>query len=230
MRPRRHPHPGRLAAWLTFVLAYAAVAYAAYFTGPDGTLDDPLYRYETAISGAVVFVFLLALALAIAGARAGPARELLGLRRPTSWKLAGGLALLVLLATYALAGILSQVLGLDPGTEQGLLPSEWRPERAAQYAANFVLIVTFVPVVEELLFRGVGFSLLRPFGAAFAIVASAVAFAAAHGLVEAFPLLAAFALGLAFIRERTGSVLPCILLHGLFNGIAMLAVFAQEST
>jgi uncharacterized protein len=227
MRFRGHPHPGRLAAWLTFVAAYAVVAYAAYFAGPRETPGEPLYRYETAITGAVVFVLLLGLALAIAGARDGPTGQLLGLRRPTSWRLAAGLGALVLVGTYALAGVLGGVLGLDPGGEQGLLPSEWRPERAPQYAANFVLIATFVPVVEEFLFRGVGYSLLRPFGRLFAIVASAIAFAAAHGLVEAFPLLAAFALGLAYIRERTRSVYPCIALHGLFNGIAMLAVFLR---
>jgi uncharacterized protein len=228
--PRRHPYPARLAAWLTFVLAYSAVAYAAYFAGPRETPGEPLYRYETAVTGAVVFLFLLGLALAIAGAGGGPARRLLALRRPSSWKLAGGLALLVLLGTYVLAGVLSQILDLDPGAEQGLLPREWRPERAPQYAANFLLIATFVPVVEEFLFRGVGYSLLRPFGRWFAIGASAVAFAAAHGLVEAFPLLAAFAVGLAWIRERTGSVYPCILLHGLFNAIAMLAVFVRPPT
>jgi membrane protease YdiL (CAAX protease family) len=230
MERRRHPHPGRLAAWLTFVAAYSAVAYAAYFAGPREMPGEPLYRYETAITGAVVFVFLLGLALAIAGAGGGPARRLLGLRRPSSWKLAAGLGLVVLLATYALAGILGGVLGLDPGAEQGLLPERWRPERAPQYAANFLLIVLFVPVVEEFLFRGVGYSLLRPFGRWFAIIASAITFAAAHGLVEAFPLLAAFAVGLALLRERSGSVYPCIVLHGLFNGIAMLAVFARPPT
>jgi uncharacterized protein len=211
-------------------VAYSAIAYAAYFAGPRDPTGDPLYRYGTAIAGGIVFAFLLGLAAAIAGARNGPARKLLALRRPNSWKLAAGLGAIVLLGTYALAGILGVVLGLDPGAEQGLLPSEWRPERAAQYAVNFIVIATFVPVVEELLFRGVGYSLLRPFGAPVAIVGSAIAFAAAHGLVEAFPLLAAFAVGLAYIRERTGSVYPCIVLHGLFNGIAMLAVFVQAAT
>ncbi len=219
----RHPHPRRLVAWLAFVAIHALLAYAAYFAGPRDTPDEPLYRYETAIQGGVVFAVLLALALLIASAGGGPARSLLALRPPRSWKLAGGLALLVLVATYVVALVLSQVLGLDPGREQGLLPREWQPDRAPQYAANFVLIALFAPVVEELLFRGLGYSLLRPFGRLFAIVAVGVAFAAAHGLVEAFPLLAIFGAGLAWIRERTGSVLPCIALHSLFNGLAMLA-------
>lgn len=222
----RHPHPGRLAAWLVFIGLYGAVAYWAYFFGPEREPGEPLYQYETALSGLVVFAFMLVLTLTIAAAGGGRARELLALRRPSSWGSTIGIAVLLLVGVYLLALALTQV-GLDPSGEQGLLPRRWRPERAAQYAANFVLIATFVPVVEELLFRGLGHSLLRPFGRGFAIVANGVAFAAAHGLVEAFPLLAAFGAGLALIRERTGSVIPCIALHSVFNAIAMLAVFAR---
>ncbi|HVM16093.1 MAG TPA: CPBP family intramembrane glutamic endopeptidase [Gaiellaceae bacterium] len=226
---RRHPHPGRLVAWLAFVGAWSALAYAAYFAG-GATEGEPLYEYATAVQGAVVFAIILGLALLIASVGGGDARALLALRRPDSWRVALGLSLLVLVATYATAAVLSQLLGLSPGEEQGLLPSEWRPERAGQYAANFLLIVTLAPIVEELMFRGLGYSLLRPFGRVLAIVGSGVAFAAAHGLVEAFPLLALFGAGLAWIRDRTGSVVPCILLHGFFNAVAMLVVLARPAT
>jgi uncharacterized protein len=223
---RRHPHPVRLIAWVAFVAVFGAVAYYDYFYGPERVPGDALYLYETAVAGTLVFAVMLGLTLVIAAAGGGPARALLALRGPTSWWRAGGLALLVLAGAYALALVLGQA-GLDPGREQGLLPQEWRPERARQYAANFLMITTLVPVVEELLFRGLGYSLLRPLGRGFAVVAVGIAFAAAHGLVEAFPLLAVLGMGLAVIRERTRSVLPCIALHGLFNAIAMLAVFAR---
>ena len=224
---RPHPHPGRLTAWVVFVGFWSAAAYYAYFAPDRGAPGEPLYRFSTAVAGLVTFGVLLAIALTIAFARNGPARELLAWRRPSSWKLAAGLSILVLVAVYVTAALLSQVVGLDPGGEQGLLPREWRPDRLRQYAANFLVIAVFAPLVEELLFRGLGYSLLRPFGRPLAIVAVGAAFAAAHGLVEAFPLLALFGVGLAWIRERTGSVLPCIVLHGLFNAIAMLAVFAR---
>lgn len=176
-----------------------------------------------------MFGILFGLALAIAGAGGGPARRLLALRRPSSWSTAAGLGLLVVLVTYGLAVVLAQAFGFSPSQEQGLLPDEWRPDRAGQYAANFLLVATMAPIVEELLFRGLGHSLLRPFGRTFAILASGVAFAAAHGLVEAFPLLAVFGAGLAWVRERTGSVYPCIVLHGLFNTVAMLVVFVRPA-
>ena len=52
---------------------------------------------------------------------------------------------------------------------------------------------------------------------------TAVAFGLAHGLFVALPILTLFGLVLAVVRERTASLYPPILLHALFNGIALLA-------
>lgn len=168
---------------------------------------------------------MLAIALLIAIGL--PKRELFALRRPSSWKLAAGLVVAILITVYIVSGLFG--LFLDPSEEQGLLPDRWRPDRAAQYAANFVVVVGLVPIVEELLFRGLGFTLLRRFGDGVALIATSLLFAAAHGLIEAFPVIAAFGLGLAFLRARTESIYPCMVAHALFNSIAMLAVFAQPS-
>ena len=59
---------------------------------------------------------------------------------------------------------------LDAGEEQGLTPSEWDSGRAAAFAANAIVVVGIAPVIEELTYRGLGFSLLRPYGEAAAIV------------------------------------------------------------
>jgi membrane protease YdiL (CAAX protease family) len=53
------------------------------------------------------------------------------------------------------------------------------------------------------------------------LVTSAV-FGLAHGLVVALPVLAVFGLVLAVVRQRTGSLYPPIILHALFNGMALL--------
>ena len=52
---------------------------------------------------------------------------------------------------------------------------------------------------------------------------SAVLFGLAHGLVEALPLLVAFAIGLAWLRERQGSTIPGMFLHATFNAVALAA-------
>ena len=65
--------------------------------------------------------------------------------------------------------------------------------------------------------------MLARFGRAAAIALVGLAFGLAHGLVEALPILAAFGAGLAYLRSRTESVYPGILLHATFNGIVLLA-------
>jgi hypothetical protein len=89
----------------------------------------------------------------------------------------------------------------------------------------FGAVATFVaPVVEELTFRGLGFSLLFPYGKWVAILGTGVLFGAWHGLIVALPVLAGFGVVLAWLRYTTGSVYPPILLHAIFNGIAIASV------
>jgi len=207
---------GKLYGWIAFVAIFAAISYASRFSGetPD---DDILYTWSAAIYGAVELGIICAIALLIARGR--PAGEYLGLRRPTSWGTAAGLGLLVVIAVVAIAAVLAPLL--HPGEEQGLVPDDWRPDRAAPFAANFVVVALLAPVVEELMYRGIGYRLLEPLGRWSAVVLVGIAFGLAHGLVGGLPILAAFGVGLAYLRSRTRSVYPGIILHGAFNSIVL---------
>jgi membrane protease YdiL (CAAX protease family) len=217
---------GRLAGWLVLVGSLSALAYASTFAVDDSGPSSPdfFYRWETFIGGLLQDALLLGLLLWIV--HRGPAGALLALRRPPSWRRAAGLMFLVLLGIWILAVALEPFL--PAGDEQGIVPDEWRSEEAAPFAANLGFTTLAVPVVEELTFRGAGFSLLAGrYGKGVAIVGTAVLFGAVHGLVLALPVLVAFGLGLAWLRSRTGSVYPGIILHGLFNALAVLiGVFA----
>jgi membrane protease YdiL (CAAX protease family) len=203
--------------WLVLVAVLAAANYAARF-GSGKPPKDVLYHWDNAIGGAVQFAVILGLALAIARSVPG----LLGLRRPNSWWGALGGALVVLVSVYALTLVLTPIL--DPGREQGLTPDHWDSSRAAPFFANAFVVCIIAPVVEELTFRGVGFGLLAArFGGEPAVVVSGVLFGLAHGLVEALPLLVAFGIGLAWLRERQNSTIPGIILHACFNAIALTA-------
>jgi len=79
------------------------------------------------------------------------------------------------------------------------------------------------PVIEELTFRGVGQSLLRSAGRWPSILLVGVAFGLWHGLVQALLILIPFGVGLAYLRDRTRSVIPGMVVHALFNGIALAA-------
>ena len=133
---------------------------------------------------------------------------------------AAGLAVGVILGMYVLSAALGPVL--HPGREQGLTPTRWEPAHATAYIVNGLAIVVLAPVLEELTFRGLGFSLLRRYGEWTAILLVGLLFGLAHGLVEALPFLVAFGIGLAFIRSRTGSVYPGMIVHGFFNATALI--------
>ncbi|MBA2358307.1 MAG: CPBP family intramembrane metalloprotease [Actinobacteria bacterium] len=205
----------RLGGWAAIIGAIAALGYASRISGgrPE---RDVIYQWDVAIGNLVQYGVILGF---VVGLSLGRSRQLLALRRPRSWRRAALIAAGVLVSVYALG------IALDPllhaGREQGLTPPGWDPDRAPAFAVNFVAIAAVAPVVEELLFRGLGFSLLQRFGQTIAILAIGVAFGLWHGLVFAFPLLAAFGAGLAYLRSRTDSVYPGILVHAAFNALAL---------
>ncbi len=206
-----------LALWTGFVLTFAALSYSVRFSSgkPD---RDTLYRWSTAASGLVQFAIVGLIVYGIAGL--GERRQLLALRRPTSWAVAAVIGVGIGLAMTLLLGFLSPLL--KPGQEQGLTPTHWEANHAAAYIGNAIVIAVVAPIVEELTFRGLGYSLLEPFGRWTAIVLVGILFALAHGLVEAFPFLAAFGAMLAYLRSRVDSVYPGMIVHGLFNAVALV--------
>ena len=208
----------RLVAWILFVALVSSVAYASRFaSGP--TDRNALYKWSTAISELFVFAVIIAVTLAIAGSQ----RQLLALRRPYSWRRAATLAVPVFVVVFVAISALDRAL--HGAREQGLVPKHWEPSHAGAYAANFVVVAGVAPFAEELLFRGLGYSLLEPYGRWTAILAVGIAFGLYHGLVEALPELALFGCALAWLRSRTGSVYPGMLAHATFNTIGLLSVF-----
>jgi membrane protease YdiL (CAAX protease family) len=104
--------------------------------------------------------------------------------------------------------------------------------KGADLAVIGVLTVLVVPVVEELVFRGLFLQgALRAFagagrllGPALAVTVTGVVFALAH--FEALQLLglAAFGVVLSYMAYRTGRLGPSIFAHGAFNLVAVVAV------
>jgi len=223
-------HPGRLAAWLTFVLALTALNYVGRFSDTE-TPDDLAYRYST--SAYAVGTFLVMLGIAFLIARGIPRRHAFGLVRPASWKRALMLSFLSLLAIYGLSFVSIRVLSLftdeNPTCEQGLAPTEWDGSRAGAFAAFFVAVVFVGPFVEELIYRGLGFALLAPYGTWTAILLTGLLFGAAHGLLVALPALVAFGIVVAWLRSRVGSIYPTVLVHSTFNGVALVAALFVSS-
>jgi len=212
---------GKLAGWFALVGSLAALNYASRFSSGKPPADS-LYRYDTALSGLVFYALTLGIVLLIAR---GLSRTELALRAPDSWPRALGFTLGVLIALLIAESLLESLL--HGAREQGLEPAHWDSSRALQFALNAAVVVIVAPIVEELTFRGVGFRLLAPFGTMVAVVGTAVAFAADHGLVEGFPALFLFGLAVALVRLRTGSLYPGMLLHASFNAFALAVAVAR---
>jgi CAAX protease family protein len=211
----------RLAGWTGLVAVIAGLNYAARFTGNNASSNasnNDVYSYSTFAGGLIVYVFWLGIVLWIAFGR----YDLLALRRPQSWMRAAVLALGAIAAIWVVEAIVSVIpLPESPGKEQGLTPTHWEPSHAGAFAANIALYALVAPFVEEITFRGLGQSLLAFLGRWPSIILVGLAFGLAHGLVEALLVLVPFGIALAWLRDRTKSVYPGMIVHGLFNGVAL---------
>jgi membrane protease YdiL (CAAX protease family) len=217
---------GPLIAWLVFVGMLVLIAYAGRLTGAE-TPDDVAYQWSSSILGFIQYWFFLAVIVAIALISKMELREAFALRPPRSWPRALGLAMLALGVIYVGAFVYEQVLSLfgdwSATDEQGLVPQGWDSSRAAPFIAFFLVVTLLAPIVEELTYRGLGISLLEPWGAAVAVLVTGVLFGGAHGLIVGFPVLAFFGIVIGWLRVRTDSVFPGMILHATFNGIALIA-------
>ena len=207
----------RLALWFLFVGAFAALNLYGRSVGepPD---DDLVYQYDFAVGSLAGYALLFSLVLALTVGL--PRREVLALRRPPSWGHALGLALGALVVIFVGTGIALSLSGA--GDEQNLTPEGWDSSRAGAYALSFLAVVVVAPVTEELLYRGVGVSLLLArVGAPAAVAVTAVLFGLGHGLVLSLAAFVWFGVVIAVVRLRTDSIYPAFLVHGAFNAIGM---------
>ena len=113
-----------------------------------------------------------------------------------------------------------------------------RSDLAADYCpaegAPWWLLFIIAPVLEELVFRGLlqgefgrtKWGKLQRFGVSFANVLTSALFVLAHGLrmgLGAWTVLLP-SLILGWLKDRCGSVVPCIVVHALFNAGLVLAL------
>jgi membrane protease YdiL (CAAX protease family) len=183
-----------------------------------------VYSYTTFVGGTILYAVWLGIILLIVVDRF----ELLALRPPDRWGKALGLGASVVVGIYVLEIVVSALpLPESPGKEQGITNVHWEPAHAGAFGANMVLFAVIAPFVEELTFRGAGQSLLRFLGRTPSILLVGIAFGVAHGLVEALLVLVPFGVALAWLRDRTSSVLPGMLVHAIFNGAALALIVVR---
>lgn len=125
-------------------------------------------------------------------------------------------AVLVAAVSVGIANL--YVMGLEalmPDMESGM---ESLTERLGLVMSLFVIAVT-PAVLEEIIFRGMlQGRLMALFGRFVGFFVTAAAFAIVHGQPAVLPIHLSLGLYLGWLRERSDSLLPCMLMHFLYNG------------
>jgi membrane protease YdiL (CAAX protease family) len=138
----------------------------------------------------------------------------------TFWRSAALAVGLLLLGT-----VIIWLTGSPDNALERMIESSRRAALMTAFAATFT-----APIVEEIVFRGVLYSALRRLlGVGWAVGTVLLIFAAIHvpqywpsfGVIGTILLLST---ALTLIRARTGKLLPCFIVHLVFNGIQSLLI------
>ena len=141
---------------------------------------------------------------------------------PAPWSPGFCLSVFLGVANLAnLAGALINRLTGSPAT------SEMLPSGGPELLMQFLALCVMPAIAEELLFRGAFQGLMRPCGSAAAIFAPALLFGVLH--LDLAQGLTAFDCGvfLGWLAERSGSILPGMLLHLVNNALAFLTIYLR---
>lgn len=233
------PHwsiPGALAYVFISILAIivlpnlAFIIYAVANAVPVSEWKDLVsnpYAILAAISATLPAHLLTLLAGWVLVTRNGrqPFFETLGWQ----WKNFGiWMCLLTTISLYAVALSIAALLGQQENELTRILSSS----RAAVYVIALIATLT-APLVEEVVYRGVLYPAFRvKLGAPLSIFLVTFVFSLIHvpqylpnyGTIIAITILS---LTLTVIRAKTESLLPCVVIHTIFNGITSVLLIAE---
>jgi membrane protease YdiL (CAAX protease family) len=225
-----------LVPWLFFVFGLTGTSNNATHIQPLTPQKDLLIALLTCIlSSLIEAAFLVApLYYANRAARAtslqrGTMRQALGFLGFRAFNVGQALSWLCLLIVAIIAvdnlyQIVITGLHLHLQTNDQVLLRRSASEPLTTYATLAVAVIV-APFCEEIFFRGFVFKgLQRGLPLGWAILVSALLFAIAHADLASAPVLFIIGLALAFLRWRTRSIWPGIILHMLNNGIGALTI------
>jgi hypothetical protein len=228
-----------LGVWLasvTFLVTVPLVAVVPYFVyqaakgvqfdAATAASDPKVIALSLAGTIPAHLLTLLVAWAVVTGWRKRPFAETVG------WRVAGwqewvGCAMLGL-GLFFLAGVILHFFGSEQETE---LERILQSSPAARYVGAFLAAVT-APATEELVYRGVLFSgLKKATNTALAIALVTFLFALVHvQQYSANPavigVILLLSLTLTTVRATTGRLLPCVVIHTVFNGVQAVLLAA----
>ena len=228
------PSPQRARDWPVW-LGFAAFALAflvsslgyALLLGVSGAATDKTPAWVDLSSSVLLEGSLIGCAL-FAAALYRPLRGRdFGLVRTRFWA-AVGWAALAMVTFYVFAVLWTALVGEPKQTTAEDIGAN---ESELALIAAGVLFVVFAPIGEEFFFRGFFYGTLRtrlPTG--WAALVNGTVFGVIHATtgVSAVPALILLGVLLCLVRERTGSLYPCIAIHALNNTLAYASLTDVE--
>ena len=216
------PLPALLLAFMTALVGTLALAVLVELTGRE--VDSSRLPPGVVIGGTVIQdLALIGAAVLFARTLAGSVRVGdFGIRR-TPLRSAAGWTVLTWFAFLAFSAAWAAIFDIDENDD---LPQELGADESTAALIGVLILVTLLaPVCEEFFFRGFCFTALRR---SFGVVVGAVLTGAVFGAIHAsgtepeflVPLGVLGAL-LCLLYWRTGSIIPCMVLHALNNSIAL---------
>jgi membrane protease YdiL (CAAX protease family) len=205
--------------------------------GPGRLVADGDWPLGKAILMGIQYLLVSGVTIAViwrrVRARGSRPLRALGLRLQQGFSLirtgiAGYAAFLTMMVGLALllGWLMGGSLHLAQTTEE-IIGAAQTPGEVAIY---FVLVCIFAPIFEELIFRGYVYGGLRGImSPRAAIIVAAALFAAVHLSVEAFLVITLIGAMLCYLYERSRSLIPGMIAHGLHNGLVMAVMLLQST-
>ena len=227
------PTPPRRAPWgfadmskaigivisLTFAIAIPSALVAGAIAGSRDVEDDPTALTIVLALSVVLEALMLWTAFRFSVKKYHLSIDALGLKKPArgNWMLPFGLVIGSLIIMYVYFGVLA-ALGIEPDANlpKGVF------DNIGPFVVIFVLSVVVAPFVEEIFFRGFIFGGLRDrWGPLLGALGSGLLFGLAHvgnpGTIYILPPIAAVGALFAVGYIYTGSIIPGMIAHLLFN-------------
>lgn len=231
--PRKNPFFLIITCMLLLLLSQTAAAFAVVLlqsgslfqesmslAEADAAMLEMMFAHQTEIL-MVSYIVVLGVLWLMARRRKQPFSEFTGLKRPAR------MPLMVLAAAAGLAAAFWATIAINLIPWPEAMMETYEAESAALSTAkpvlDFLAIVFLGPLVEEVLFRGIIYDalcLMVPAGAA--AIFQGLLFGSVHGTMIWMIYAAFMGCMLGYVRKRTGSVRPCLLMHMVFNASSYL--------
>ncbi len=209
------------------VLPYLAYRYNGATASREALLNDKTFVFLFVLGWLPAHLLTLALIWAIA-TRLGKR----SLKQVFGWSWSPGLGLWRSVALALLLFFVTLLLIARFGGPRTDLDRILESSRAAAVTLAALAVVT-APLVEEMIYRGLLYSAFRRAVGQWPAVAIVTAMFAGLHVVQYWPNVGAISsitllsLALTLIRARSGRLLPCFVVHLVFNGVQSVIIVLE---